>query len=103
MKKLSVSILPKAQENLIDIWFYIAESSQDEGTADRFYQYLLNICYENLALFPKMGRKREDLKKGLRYHPVGKYNYLIFYSIRDDELLIESIIQGSKDYTDSFR
>lgn len=102
MKKHSVILLPQAEEDIGDIWRYIHEASREEKIATRFCQYLFNLCHEKLAYFPTMGRERNDLRKDLRYHPVGKYDYLIFYSIKNDELIIERIIHSSKDYTNSF-
>lgn len=102
MKKHPIMILPQAEEDLANIWLYLQEKTNDKEVATKFCEYLLDLCHEKLAYFPQMGRERNDLRKNLRYHPVGKYNYLVFYSIQDEKLIIESIIHSSKDYRKSF-
>ena len=60
----------QAEEDLIDIWQYIAQDNPD--AADR----LLDIFEEKgwlLAENPKLGQARPDIAEDFRYLPVGRY------------------------------
>lgn len=63
---------PRAEEDLQEIWLYIAPENVD--AADRI---LDNIGFRiaRLADHPKMGVARSDIAAGMRLLPVG--NYLI--------------------------
>jgi toxin ParE1/3/4 len=63
-----------AEVDLLEIWLYIAADSP--AAADRLLSSIDDTC-RLLARFPKMGRRRDDLSKGLRSLPEG--NYVIFY------------------------
>ncbi|WP_250656945.1 type II toxin-antitoxin system RelE/ParE family toxin [Alkalimarinus coralli] len=67
---------PKAEEDLIDIWLYVAEDQP--VNADRFLDRL-NDAAMLLAESPEMGVDRRSLCKGLKSFPVG--NYILFYRV----------------------
>lgn len=71
-------ISEQAQDDLIDIWQYIALDSIE--IADDFVDLVYEMCRE-IAVFPEMGRKRDELVPGIRSLPVKKY--VIFYRIRE--------------------
>lgn len=76
----SILITPAAENDLINIWLYIARDNQD--AADRVYQ-ATEKTFESLLAAPRMGTlyqaKRPRLE-GIRFFPVSKFhNYVIYY------------------------
>ncbi len=90
MKKFKVS--RPAKEDLDEIWLHIAQDSLD--AADRFVDYLTDR-FPLLASSPRMGRTREDLAPGLRYHPVK--NYVIYYRLQGSRIEIARVVRGTRD------
>jgi toxin ParE1/3/4 len=89
----------KAEEQLDDIWLFIARES---GSVDIAIRVLEDISdrFWLLAQQPYMGRRREDLSSELRSFAAG--NYVILYSIaKDDVVLIHYVFHGNQDI-DSF-
>ena len=66
---------PQAEEDLINIWLYIAQDSLEN--ADRFIQYLEDR-FLLLAENPLMGQQYPELGKNLRGFVITK-NYTAFY------------------------
>jgi toxin ParE1/3/4 len=64
----------QAEEDLIDIWSYIAQ--YNPLAADRLLDALDRKC-QTLAQNPQMGMARDDIATGVRHFPVG--NYIILY------------------------
>lgn len=50
---------------------------------------------------PNLGPLREDLAPGLRFFPVG--NYLIFYLLKDDKIVVVRVFHGARDYPRELR
>jgi len=48
-----------------------------------------------LGTHPSAGRRRDDLRPGIRSFPVG--NYLLLYRIEDEDVLIQRVLHGSRD------
>lgn len=85
-------IRPEAENDLEEIWWFIAQDSPDN--ADRFLDRIQETCLA-LSGFPKLGASREELITDLRNHPVG--NYLIFYFPLDDGIDVVRVLHGSRD------
>lgn len=83
---------PIAEQDLDDIWFYIAQDNID--AADRTLDLLRDKCLM-LAGSPMIGRTRLELAPSLRSFPVG--NYLIFYRPIESGIEIIRILHGSQD------
>jgi antitoxin ParD1/3/4/toxin ParE1/3/4 len=82
-----------ADEDLTDIWEYIAADSID--AADRWIGKLFD-AFESLARHPNLGHKREDLTPyPVLFWPVG--SYLVIYRITPSSLQIVAVTQGSRD------
>jgi len=58
----------QARTDLDEIWSYIAQD--DAEAADRFVRFLTSR-FPVLASMPEMGRRRNELLKGLRSHAIG--------------------------------
>ena len=82
-----------AEQDLDEIWEYIAEDSVD--AADRLMAKLFE-AFEELARSPRMGHKREDLTQfPLLFWPVG--NYLVIYRAERSPVEVVSIAHGKRD------
>ena len=90
---------PEAEADLIKIWRWIAEQSQDRGTATRFIDKLHGTM-GLLADVPGMGRQRPDLAPNLRGFPVGRY--LIFYREISSGVEIVRVLTGERDLKQIF-
>lgn len=94
--KLTIRLLPVAEEDLDEIISYIAVDNlrAAEALATRIEKSLLH-----LSVHPYLGRipnEEELANAGYRYLIVE--NYLIFYIVEDREIVIHRIIHGARDY-----
>ncbi len=88
----------RAEIDLIEIWGYIAK---DDPIAADHQLDRINAASEMLADIPRGGPLREDLARGLRFYPVG--NYLIFYTVGKDGIIVVRVLHGARDYPHEFR
>jgi toxin ParE1/3/4 len=93
MAKLRVA--PEAAAEIDNIWSYIARESGSTDVATR----VINSITHRFALLtrhPYIGRRRNDLRPGLRSFAVA--NYVIIYGVEEpDTVLILHILHGSRD------
>jgi toxin ParE1/3/4 len=82
----------RAAEDLEEIAEYIARDNPQRALS--FIDELRERC-ERLCLFPAAAPLRPDVGEGIRIVPFGRY--LILYSIREAQLLIERILHGARD------
>jgi toxin ParE1/3/4 len=66
----------------------------NEAIADRQID-LITTRFQLLASWPRLGRSRPDLRRGLRSHAVG--NWMIFYRIHRGDVVILRILHGRRD------
>ena len=81
----------QAEEDLIDIWVYIAEDNP--GAADALLRDIDEKC-ALLVRTPAMGQARPDIAPELRHFPVGRY--LMLYRIIDDGVEIVRVLHGAR-------
>jgi toxin ParE1/3/4 len=81
----------QAEEDLVDIWLYIAQDNPN--AADRLLDEIEGK-FLLLADNPQLGRARPDIAEECRYFPVG--NYLILYRIIPDGIEVVRVVQGSR-------
>jgi toxin ParE1/3/4 len=81
----------KAEEDLIEIWTYIAQDNPQ--AADRLLDRLDEKSYQ-LADNPHLGPKRPEIADGVRSWPVG--NYLILYRELDGGAEIVRYVHGAR-------
>ena len=89
----TVNKLSKAEEDLFDIWYYIAIEKTSRVNADRFIKKM-DKAFSKLASSPDIGVSCEQYGSGIRRYTFG--NYLIFYSRTDSGILIERIVHGRR-------
>ena len=81
----------QADEDLIDLWVYIAQDNPD--AADNLLDELENK-FALLAGQPRLGAARSDIAPGLRHFPVG--NYLILYREIDPGIKVVRVVHGAR-------
>ncbi len=90
---LELIISPEADEDLIEIWVYVAGDRGPE-TADKLLD-AFREKFELLLSTPEMGRARDELAPYLRSIPQG--NYMIFYRPILDSVEIIRVLHGARD------
>jgi toxin ParE1/3/4 len=95
--KSRVVFRPLAEEDLVQLYFYIAAES---GYPDRAIDYIrrLRAFCENLAAFPKRGQKRNDLRRGL-WVAGFEQRVAVAYMIKANGVVeIGRVFYGGRDY-----
>ena len=88
----TVQKLPKAYEDLFEIWDFIAADNIAAADAwiDKF-----DMQFKLLATQPLMGRTREELAKNLRSFPLGRY--VIFYLPETNGITVVRVLHSARD------
>jgi toxin ParE1/3/4 len=87
-------LAPQAEADLEDIAFYIFLESGSLEIADR----LIESISERFALLgkhPQAGRRRDELRPGIRSFPVGQY--VLLYRVDGNDVVIDRVVRGSRD------
>lgn len=74
MAPYAVLFTPEAQQQLLDLYRYIAQHGSPL-TAQRYTDAIISTC-ESLARFPMRGVARDDIRPGLRLTHVGNPPFL---------------------------
>jgi len=90
-----VIFTPQAQEQLADLYNYIAEAASP-NTAARYTDAIVSYC-ESLRTFPLRGNKRDDVRPGLRITNYKK-RVVIAFTVDDELISIIGIFYGGRDY-----
>lgn len=83
---------PKADEDLFEIWDFIALDSVDAADA---WIDKLDAQFTLLATQPLMGKAREELAAGLRSFPYGRY--VIFYLPDTNGIHVVRVLHSARD------
>jgi len=95
MKHYAVIFSPEAEEQLAELYRYIAATSSTD-IAFRYTNAIVACC-EDLRTFPNRGVNRDDVRPGLRItHHKGRT--VIAYAIDDNRVSIIGIYYGGRDY-----
>ncbi|TQV65747.1 type II toxin-antitoxin system RelE/ParE family toxin [Exilibacterium tricleocarpae] len=94
---LELEISPEAEDDLLDIWLYIAEDQPIN--ADRYLDKLQTKA-QTLAEFPDLGPDRPELAEGLKSFPVDRYN--LYYTVTESRLILVRVLPGDRDITAIF-
>ncbi|MBV6622999.1 MAG: type II toxin-antitoxin system RelE/ParE family toxin [Rivularia sp. (in: Bacteria)] len=82
----------KAEQDLEDIWVYIAQ--QNQLVADKQIAQILNR-FPMLAQFPDIGKTRDNLLQGLKSFPIKLY--IIYYLKITDGVEVVRVLHQSRD------
>lgn len=91
---------PEAESELDGIWLRVASESGSIESADRIIDAITDRFWL-LARHPQIGRRRDDLRSGLR--SFSAEDYTILYRIDDDDVLILHVVHGARDIPKFFR
>jgi toxin ParE1/3/4 len=90
-----VLITPAAEEDLINIWVYIARNNEE--AADRVYREAKET-FELLANSPGIGtpyHPRRTQLKGVRFFPIHKFHsYLIYYREQSEGIEVIRVLHA---------
>lgn len=81
-----------AGDDLLEVWLHLAK--RDELAADRLIDRIESVCLK-LATSPGLGRSRDELARGLRSFPVGRY--VIFYRPCRGGIEVARVLHGARD------
>jgi len=84
---------PKARSDIDAIWDYTVKTWGIQQ-ARSYIAGLRDVCTE-LADNPELGKRRDELHKGLRVYPSGKH--VVFYLAVDKGIDVVRILHGSMD------
>ena len=88
-------ILPEAENDLDDIWHYLAVESASFDIASNAIDSI-NERIWLIAQRPQIGRRRDhDLRNGLRSFASGQF--VILYRLIKDEVFIVRVVRGSRE------
>ena len=85
---------PRAQADIDEIAYYVAVESGSLETADRFLESIYSR-FLMLGEYPQAGRRRDDLRPGVRSFPSGQY--IVLYRVEGNDVLIQRVVRGSRD------
>lgn len=91
----SVVFTPEAQDQLVELYRYIADAASSEVAA-RYTDAIVTFC-EDLAAFPHRGTARDDIRPGLR--TVGfRRRVIIAFAVLDRAVVVIGVFYGGRDY-----
>lgn len=93
--KFSVAFTPEAEEQLINLYRYIA-AARSRDAAALYTDSIVTYC-EELAEFPSRGRTRDDIRPGLR--TIGfRRRVVIAYAVVGEAVFIVGVFYGGRNY-----
>jgi toxin ParE1/3/4 len=92
MNRLPVTRSSRAEEDLIEIWLYVAHDSP--AAADRLLDRI-DARLQQLSTMPMSGPARDDLSPGVRHLVIG--NFLAFYRVGETEVVVMRVMHGRRD------
>jgi toxin ParE1/3/4 len=87
-------LAPQAKADLEDLAYYVFVESRSLDIADRLIESI-SERFLLLGTHPRAGRRRDDLRPGLRTFPVG--DFLVLYRVEGNDVLIQRVVRGSRD------
>ncbi len=89
---MKLGFSPRFNGDLADVASYIAADNPQRAIS--FALEIRDRC-RTLIVAPESGRARNDIKRGLRSIPFGRY--VIFYTLRANEIRVERVLHGARD------
>ena len=95
MKKYEVTFRPHAEADLFALYSHIAKAA-GRAVAEAYIDRIEAACL-SLATFPNRGRRRDDIRPGLRI--IGfEHRVTIVFQVREAKVVIVRIFYGGQDY-----
>ncbi len=96
MKVRKIVFRPRADNDLFDLYRYIAEQSGSNDTAFAYSEKLRTLCF-SLNEFSERGAPRGDIVPGLRILPF-EGRVVVAYFVFEDRVEIAAIFHGGQDW-----
>ena len=87
---------PEAENDLVDLYRYIAQASGSIETAFRFTERLRAACF-NPEDFSERGAPRNDTKEGLRILTHERKTVAVYF-VKGDQVIINNIFHAGRDW-----
>jgi toxin ParE1/3/4 len=91
---MAVLVSRRVKTELDNIWTYIATESSSLEIADRVVETITGIFFQ-LSKHPSLGRRRDDLRAGLRSLATG--SYVVIYRVEANDVRILHVVHGRRD------
>jgi toxin ParE1/3/4 len=95
MRKYDVSFRPLAEGDLFALYSYIA--SEAGGAVAGAYIDRIEAACLSLATFPNRGRRRDDIRRGLRTLSFERRATIVF-QVTETEVIVVRVFYGGQDY-----
>lgn len=89
----------QARIDLLGIWRYVAEETNNPDLADRLLDRIDQAC-DVLSAYPQMGRQQPVLGSDLRAFPVE--SFIVFYRPLDEGIEVIRVLHESRDLSSEF-
>lgn len=89
-----IRLTGSAQDDLAEIWHYIALEQQSPLNADSLAD-AFDERFQLLAQHPEAGEAVEHLRSGTR-RSIANQRFLVFYQIEPDGILILRVLHGAR-------
>jgi toxin ParE1/3/4 len=91
---MAVRLNRQVKAELDDIWLYIAVESSSLEIADRVVETITDT-FLRLAKHPNLGRRRDDIREGLRSINAG--SYVVIYRVEGNNVRVLHVVHGRRD------
>ena len=91
--RLPIILSPEADRDLLEIWERLSQAIS-AAIADKQLREIERLCLA-ISDWPEYGRSREDVRKGLRSVPVGRY--VVFYRPTNDAVELVRVLDERRD------
>jgi toxin ParE1/3/4 len=97
--RLPIILSPEADRDLLDIWAHLSQEIS-VAIADKQLREIKRLCLA-ISDWPEYGRAREDVRKGMRSAPIGRY--VVFYRPTRDAIELVRVLDERRDVDAIFR
>jgi toxin ParE1/3/4 len=87
-------LAPRAKADLEELALYVFVETGSLEIATRLVDSITER-FVLLGTHPSAGRRRDDLRPGIRSFPVG--SYLVLYRTDGDDVVVQRVVRGSRD------
>jgi toxin ParE1/3/4 len=85
---------PTFVDDLSDAYAYLAD--RNPLAADRLLDDV-EAAASLLAIFPELGRLREELRPGIRSYRLPRFQQILLYRLSDDVVILLRLLHGARD------
>ncbi|WP_373458393.1 type II toxin-antitoxin system RelE/ParE family toxin [Neorhizobium huautlense] len=84
---------PRARRDISEILAYLAARNP---TAARAWREAIFRIFDLLDTNPQMGTAHDDVRRGLRMFPTGRY--IVLYRLDDESIVVLRVIHAARDW-----